>query len=239
MKPMEIFYYEIPAPSLDKSKKFYEAVFGYKAGGGSLGGHVESTTPPCGLSPGRMDMSQTVVYLATFDLKESLQDVQKYGGSVLEEREFPGVGTAAYLLDPNGVHIALIEPSAETLEHAKKPKMGKSHGDLFFCSIPAKDDAKSRAFYENLAGWEFGSIGSQGGQGVENLVGVAPGLGCGREGSRVSLWFRVSDIHKACQAVAVAGGTAGPIFEAPEGIMSACVDDQGFKLGLAQPAEGY
>ena len=239
MIPMEVFYYDFPAPNLEKSKKFYKAVLGFDVGGGSLGGHVDNTTPKCGLSPGTTDTTHTMMYLTTFDLEKTMKDVEANGGKILEKKKFPGVGTCAFCLDPNGVNIAFMEPAAEVAEHAKSPKLGKEHGDLFFLSIPAKDADKSRAFYGNVAGWKFGSVGSQGGQGVENLKGVAPGLGCGREGSRIDLWFRVSKIQDSCKTVVEANGTAGPIFEAPEGTMSQCVDDQGVKFGLVEAAEGY
>lgn len=65
------------------------------------------------------------------------------------------------------------------------------------------------------------------------------GLGGGRSGSRVSFWFRVSNIQQACEAVTKAGGTAGETFKAPEGVMSECFNDQGVKIGLVEPAPGF
>lgn len=240
--PKELFYFDLPAPDLERSKLFYGQVFGHQVGGGSLGGHVQNATPPFGLNPGCKDVSCTMIYLTTFDLEASIAQVQKAGGTVVKRTEFATIGQCAYCQDAgNGVHFALLQPLEALMDHAKNPKVGTNHGDLFFWSIPveASEETKCRDFYRDVAEWKFGATGKGGGAGIDNLIGVPGGLGCGRSGDRVSFWFRVRNIQEACASVTKAGGKAGEIFNAPEGIMSECFDDQGIKIGLVEPAPGF
>ena len=126
------------------------------------------------------------------------------------------------------------------MDHAENPKKGSEHGDLFFFSLPVMDEDMARTFYSTVLGFEFGEKGSQGGLGFSNLKGPDGGLGCGRPGSRPSFWFRVEGkVEDTVQRIEHAGGSCGPVFDAPEGRMSDCSDDQGVKFGIVEPAQGY
>lgn len=50
---------------MKRSKAFFGKCLGWKDFGGSLGGHVGSTTTPCGLGG-----DENEVYFCTWDLKE-------------------------------------------------------------------------------------------------------------------------------------------------------------------------
>lgn len=237
MTAKELFYFNLYTSDLDKSKVFYKEVLGWEIGGGSLGGHVSNTDTPCGVGPGS---SETAVYFVADDLDTALALVQKHGGKIISQELFEGIGRAAFCQDDQGTHFALQEPGTEEMkQHAKDVKKGSKHGDLFFFSLPVQSEVKAKAFFGAVLGWEFGSRGEQGGLAVTNFKGPDGGLGCGRPGHCPSFWFRVDDIHKASDLVKKFGGKADEIFEAPEGIMCECADDQGVKIGLAQPAAGY
>lgn len=182
-----------------------------------------------------------MIYLTTFDLDRSITRVKECGGGkVLSQHDFNNVGRCAFCQDNQGFHFALQEPCKETREHAENPKKAKSHGDLFFFSIPCKDEAKGREFYNKVAGWKFDADkGAQGGLGITNTKGPDGGLGCGREESYASIWFRVDDCKQTCQDIVQAGGKSGEVFDAPEGTMSECLDDQGVKFGIVEPAPMY
>ena len=69
------------------------------------------------------------------------------------------------------------------------------------------------------------------------------GFGVGGSASSRGFWigparFRVDSAEETLRLVKEAGGK-GEIFEAPEGIMSQCEDDQGVEFGIVQPAPGY
>ncbi|CAJ1437311.1 unnamed protein product [Effrenium voratum] len=234
MEPMELFYFVLPAPSVEKSKTFFSKVFGWTDFGGPLGGHVGSTNTPCGLG-GEVNE----VYFCTLDLKETLAKVTAHGGTVLKETE-NSVGKAALCRDNQGTHLWFQEPGEkpEIREHAMKPKRGSAQGDLFFFSIPAPEESKALAFYPGVLGWTFGPKGKQGGMGIENTRGPQGGLSVGNTKQFPSLWLRVDSAADTLRRVLEAGGK-GEIFEAPEGTMSECEDDQGVKFGIVQPAPGF
>lgn len=237
MAAMELFYFNLHAPDLEKSKVFYKKVLGWEIGGGSLGGHVHNTNTPCGVAPGT---TPTTVYFTTQNLKESMDQVKAEGGKILSQEIYEGIGPAAFCQDNQGTNFALQEPGTpEMKKHAADVKKGSEHGDLFFFSLPVSDEGKARRFYMSVLGWAFGEKGEEGGLGVENFKGPDGGLGFGREGHYPSFWFRVDNIKGSVEAVKEAGGTAGDIFDAPEGTMCEVVDDQGVKFGIVQPARGY
>ena len=234
---MELFYFNLYAPDLEKSKVFYKKVLGWEIGGGSLGGHVNNTNTPCGVGPGS---TTNTVYFTTDNLNESMAKVKAEGGKVLSQQMFEGIGPAAFCEDNQGTNFAFQEPGTpEMKKHATDVKKGSKHGDLFFFSLPVQDEDKARRFYTTVLGWTFGEKGKQGGMGIENMKGPDGGLGCGREGHHPSLWFRVDNIREAVAAVKEAGGSAGDIFDAPEGTMSEVVDDQGVKFGIVQVAPEF
>ncbi|KAL3941728.1 MAG: hypothetical protein SGBAC_003972 [Bacillariaceae sp.] len=237
MTAMELFYFNLPAPDLEKAKVFYKKVLAWEIGGGSQGGHVKNTNTPCGIGVGS---TNNTVYFTTDNLKDSMLMVEAEGGKVLSQTIFEGIGPAAVCEDNQGTNFALQEPGTpEMKKHAADVKKGSKHGDLFFFSLPVKDEGKARSFYAEVLGFTFGEKGKQGGLGIENLKGPDGGFGCGREGHYPSFWFRVDNIKEAVEAVKGAGGNPGDIFDAPEGTMSEVVDDQGVKFGMVQPAPGY
>jgi predicted enzyme related to lactoylglutathione lyase len=233
----ELFYFNLYSPDLEKSKVFYKKVLGWVIGGGSLGGHVNNTTTPCGVGPGS---TTNTAYFVADNLDTAITLVESNGGAILSREVFDGIGPAAFCQDDQGTHFALQEPGTpEMKKHATEVQRGCKHGDLFYLSLPVMDETKAKAFYGAVMGWKFGAKGEQGGISVDNLKGPVFGLGSGREGHYPALWFRVDDVKKAVEDVKAAGGTAGEIFDAPEGTMSEVVDDQGVKFGIVQPASGY
>ncbi|CAE7946779.1 SARED1 [Symbiodinium sp. KB8] len=228
---MELFYFVLPAPNVEKSKAFFTKVFGWKGYGGGQGGHVDCTNTPCGLGG---DVNE--VYFTTLDLPKTLEKVLAHGGTIVKETE-NSVGKAAHCQDNQGVHLWFQEPSADPhiREHALNPKRGSANGDLFFFSMPAPEEAKALDFYGGVMGWTFDEKKAKGGMGVQNTVGPSGGLSVGNAKSQYpSLWFRVDSAEETLRLVKEAGGK-GEIFEAPEGIMSQCEDDQGVEFGIVQP----
>eukprot|EP00545_Synedropsis_sp_CCMP1620_P005928 CAMPEP_0119011860 /NCGR_PEP_ID=MMETSP1176-20130426/5934_1 /TAXON_ID=265551 /ORGANISM="Synedropsis recta cf, Strain CCMP1620" /LENGTH=241 /DNA_ID=CAMNT_0006964735 /DNA_START=49 /DNA_END=774 /DNA_ORIENTATION=- len=241
MVVMELSYISLPAPDLEKSKAFFAKVFGWEVGGGSLGGNVKNTNTPCGLSPGSTmtNVTHTAIYLNAIDLDTSMEKVKAHGGKVFHHSD-NSVGRSASCEDDQGTQFSLHEANETIRAHAENPPKGSQAGDLFFFSLPVSDEGKAKKFFGAVAGWEFGEKGEKGGVGIVNLKGPDGGLGCSREGSRPSFWFRVDNVKKAVTLVEEAGGKAGEIFQAPEGgTMSECCDNQGVKVGLVEPAPGY
>lgn len=107
-----ITYIELPAADLSQTKQFYSDVFGWSfmdfgpdycsfqdAGldGGFFKSELKSTTGTGG----------ALVVIFSDDLKRTLADVKKSGGSILKEIfSFPG-GRRFHFADPNGNELAV------------------------------------------------------------------------------------------------------------------------------------
>ncbi len=237
-QPSNLFYFTLPAPDLDRSKAFYGALFGWEVAGGSLGGHVANVTPAGGLQPGAGPGDRSV-FMTVADLDEAAARVVDLGGTIEGDIGSGGPGRWVSCRDDQGTQFHLQDPwQGEHADYASDPQKGSRHGDLFYFSLPVRDGEAGRRFYSELFGWDLGAPGSAGGMNARNLV-TDGGIGAGRDGDRVELWFRVDDIAAATTTVVELGGEASEVFDTPEGLVAQCVDDQGVEFGLAQPAAGY
>jgi predicted enzyme related to lactoylglutathione lyase len=120
-----IVHFEIPAQDVDRLKRFYEEVFGWKilpypspldywviqtipvdATGaptrqGINGGMFKKTQPEAGL----------LNYIAVESINDYLEKIVKLGGKVVSaKQEVPNVGWIAAAQDPEGNQFALIQP---------------------------------------------------------------------------------------------------------------------------------
>jgi uncharacterized protein len=104
----------IPAPNLAKAKSFYEAIFGWRVHAnvpgpnywffesGNVGGAFSSNKKPT--------QQSTVLVIQVDDVRATLDDIRKYGGTVIQDRSQIGdaaSGYDAYFLDPNGNELGV------------------------------------------------------------------------------------------------------------------------------------
>ena len=233
-----LFYFTVPAPDLERSKAFFGRVLGWEVGGGALGGHVSSVTPAGGLMPGAAP-DTPMVFITVDDLDAAMAKVIELGGEVDDEVSRGEAGAWVACRDDQGTRFTLQDPTDGIhVEYAKAPVKGIRHGDLFYFSLPVADGDAGRRFYGELFGWEFGEPGSAGGMNAHNLV-TEGGIGAGREGDHVELWFRVDDLAASIELIRELGGDATDAEDTAEGLISFCHDDQGVAFGLAQPAPGF
>lgn len=233
-----LFYFTLPAPDLERSKVFYRRVLGWEIAGGSLGGHIANVTPAGGLFPGGEEGEQSV-FIVVDDIEDAAAKVVELGGVVEGRIEGGAPGRFVSCRDDQGTRFHLQSAGAgEYLEYARNPVRGSSHGELFYFSLPVADAERARRFYGELFGWELTDPGPQGGMNASNLV-IDGGIGAGREGDHVELWFRVDDLAAAVELVRELGGDATDIEDTPEGLVASCHDDQGVAFGLVEPAPGY
>jgi predicted enzyme related to lactoylglutathione lyase len=233
-----LFYFTLPAPDLERSKAFFGRLFGWVVEGGSLGGHIANVTPAGGLMPGASPGDRSV-FITVDDVEAAAAKVVEMGGRVDGEIVQGEPGTWLSCRDNQGTQFHLQDPSTGVhAEYARSPQPGRSHGDLFYFSLPVRDGEAGRRFYSELFGWDLGEPGSAGGMHARNMT-TDGGIGGGRDGDRVDLWFRVDDIEAAVGTVVELGGQTSEVFDTPEGLIAQCVDDQGVEFGLAQPAAGY
>ena len=111
----KICYLEIPASRAEDSARFYSDIFGWKVrkrGDGNLAfddtGSVSGTWVK---DSDRTPDERTRVYIMVDSLAETLNEIEKGGGSVLTPRTEigPGMGAFAVFADPVGNEFGLYE----------------------------------------------------------------------------------------------------------------------------------
>jgi predicted enzyme related to lactoylglutathione lyase len=119
-----IVHFEIPAKNVEKLKKFYSELFGWKIyrAPGPIEYWIIETVPVdengMTLRPGvnggmyKKDQPQLkpINYILVEDVDGSIQKIKTLGGTITRpKQEVPGVGWIAQGLDPEGNSIALMQ----------------------------------------------------------------------------------------------------------------------------------
>ena len=120
-----IVHFEIPANNVEKLKRFYEEVFGWKINqaSGPIEYWVIQTVPVdqngmlirSGVNGGmykkQVPESKPVNYITVESITDFLAKIEKLGGKVTQpKQEVPEIGWIAAAEDPEGNCFALIEP---------------------------------------------------------------------------------------------------------------------------------
>ena len=124
-----IVHFEIPANDIEKLKKFYSDLFGWKIEKypGPSEYYSLQTVPvddkgmPMrpgvngGLYPKKAaampDQAKPTNYISVESVEEYSKKIEKLGGKiVVPKMEIPGIGWWALALDPEGNHFGLLEP---------------------------------------------------------------------------------------------------------------------------------
>ncbi|MCL2359098.1 MAG: VOC family protein [Nitrososphaerota archaeon] len=120
-----IVHFEIPANNVEKIKKFYENVFGWKIvqAGGPIEYWIIQTVPTDNkgmiLRPGvnggmykrQIPEGKSINYYSVESITDFLEKIVKLGGKIIQpKQEVPEVGWIAAAEDPEGNAFALIEP---------------------------------------------------------------------------------------------------------------------------------
>lgn len=120
-----IIHFEIPATDAEKLKQFYAGLFGWKIEKypGPMEYWMIQTVPVDekgmllrpGVNGGMVKKSspeqKPVNYISVESIDESIEKVIKLGGKIVTpKQEVPNVGWVATAVDPEGNHIALLQP---------------------------------------------------------------------------------------------------------------------------------
>jgi len=104
--------------------------------------------------------------------------------------------------------------------------------EVSFIEIGVSDAATSRAFLEQMFGWEFHSFG-QGAEGWFQTPSLKAGLHGGDPNGGFLIFFGVPDLEAAIADVNRLGGVAdAPTDEPGFGKFCMCRDPQGLRFGL-------
>lgn len=219
-------WHELMTPDTSGAHAFYSKVVGWKtqpfehdpsyqmfaAGGGPLGGSVQSTDAPHWLH-----------YIGTTDIDATVAQVKSRGGSVKKEiTSIPNAGKYAVLADPQGAVFGVYYHPMDTTGKEAAPK----RGEFSWHELATSDWRAAVDFYSAVFGWEkqaehdmgdmgkyvlFGSNGVQRG-GMFNKPAQMPG------GPAWLGYVRVKDVNDAVKKAKGARGTLvnGPM-EVPGG----------------------
>ena len=121
-----VVHFEIPADDVERARTFYHKAFGWKVnaipGMGYTIFHTTATDPngmvqtPGNINGGMMarqdPIKSIVITVQVADMEKALKAVQAAGGKVVRGKEpVQGIGFAAYVKDPEGNTVGLIEPT--------------------------------------------------------------------------------------------------------------------------------
>ena len=113
-----VVHFELPSTDVATSRKFYETVFGWKLTkyGGPMDYWLISTGAPDtpgidgGLGGAANELKGTVNTVDVANLDETIQKVVANGGQVImPKEEIPGVGWLAYVREPGGAVLGVIQ----------------------------------------------------------------------------------------------------------------------------------
>jgi predicted enzyme related to lactoylglutathione lyase len=120
-----IVHFEIPASDVEKLKKFYSKLFGWKIekSSGPIPYWIIETVPAdekgTPLRPGvnggmyKKDRPElkAVNYISVESIDEYIEKIKALGGKIVQpKQEVPDVGWIAIALDPEGNHFAMLQP---------------------------------------------------------------------------------------------------------------------------------
>ncbi|HXH57478.1 VOC family protein [Iamia sp.] len=112
-----------------------------------------------------------------------------------------------------------------------------------YLTMRTGDLTRARAFFGELFAWDVEPGSQEGGGHIANThfpMGFMESDGDGDGGAGpVRLYFRVDDIEPYAARVTELGGQVLSRNQYPSGGNAECVDDQGFRFDLLQPAPGY
>ena len=164
----KICYLEIPATDLEKSSRFYQAVFGWQIrirGDGATafndginevsGAWVLGRKPS--VEPGLM------VSIMVDNVEETVKLLEAHGSEIVNRMEFGDDQFLAWFTDPAGNVLGIYQHP------------GGGHGKICYLEIPADDIEKSAGFYQAVFGWPLRDKGTEH-IGFDDSVGVVSGM---------------------------------------------------------------
>ena len=108
-------HFEIPAENLERAKKFYSSVLGWKYKDSSMPGIeyylIDGITPAGGINP-LTEPSKTkaiTVYFGTDDIDSTIKKIKDGGGTAEQKAPIPGQGWFAACTDPDGNTFSLFQ----------------------------------------------------------------------------------------------------------------------------------
>ena len=217
---------------------------------------VSDAYPEVGVvSPRDQEGSSTSLHLEVVDVDHTFRQAVDQGARVLREPsdQFHG-NRNAVVRDPWGPRWMLSQSIDATRAEAAADADRGDFGDVRSYQVTGRQPVepgyitmrtgnleRARAFYGALFAWAVEPGSMEGGGHIANTrfpMGFMEGEADATEGP-VTLYLRVDDIEPFAARVEELGGRVLSRSEHPSGGNAECVDDQGFRFDLFQPAPGY
>ncbi|WP_432558705.1 VOC family protein [Granulicoccus sp. GXG6511] len=212
--PGEPCWADITVTDLERSKKFYQDVFGWEYTGGEpeFGGYTNATVggrtvaamaPPM---PGWDDQSAWVVYLGSDDIDKTHEAVKAAGGHpVMEPMQVGPFGKMGLWTDPTGALVGAWQGA----EHQGFGVVDEP-GSVAWCDLMSADFDKASAFFADAFGFAYEPMGE--GYALYTVPTQpdrpAGGIGQAADGSTPgwNVCFHVDRIETALERIERAGG---------------------------------
>lgn len=204
--------------------------------------------------PGHYGGSPVTLHLEVVDIDHTFRRAVQEGADALREPADQGHGNRnAAIVDPFGHGWMLSQPiDAERTAAAEVEGgvggdgsdwkvSGRQPVEPGYITMRTGDLEAARTFFASLFDWEVEPGSVEGGGHIANTrfpMGFFQADGP-TEGGPVTLYFRVDDIEPYADRVEELGGQVLSRNTYPSGGNAECVDDQGFRFDLFQPAPGY
>jgi predicted enzyme related to lactoylglutathione lyase len=234
---------DLASPNLDASRKFYSALFGWKAevvdDPAAQGYTMFSKNGKQVAGLGGLQMPQQPsawsTYVATEDADKTAKAVQEAGGKVIAPPfAVMKSGRMAVFQDPTGAYISIWEAG----EH-KGAELVNEPGSFSWNELNTKGIDKAKAFYKKVFGWEAADQAMpQGGSYTEwklkgkSIAGAQEALPPNVPPHWLT-YFTVGDSDATTKKVAELGGKVlmGPI-DIPQGRMAVVADPHGASFAV-------
>lgn len=180
--------------------------------------------PELGLKAPAPQENSVSLMLDVPDTDAALERARNLGAQVQRE-PYENYGTRnASIIDPSGHRWMLTGP-------VSRPVVPIQHGDVGYVSVWAPDIARAARFYGQVLGWTFDPATRQ----VTNTrqhIGIYPMPGT----PTLFCCYAVTDLDRARQAIADAGGEPGDTQEFEFGTVLDATDPGGTAFAVFQPA---
>ncbi|WP_414943512.1 VOC family protein [Amycolatopsis sp. cmx-11-32] len=162
------------------------------------------------------------------DVHAAARRAVELGGELERTVSDESHGLSGTIKDPYGQRWLVAQAAPRSSSGAAPIR----HGEAGYFTFQVPDDARAKAFYGAVLGWQFSPGRVEGGWGVEGS-GLQGGL-WGGPGRQVGwkVMYAVDDLAAALDRVRAQGGQAGETEQQPYGLSADCTDDQGIEFWL-------
>lgn len=253
LRPGAVAWIDISTTDIEAVRPFYESVLGWHIeDAGEENGHYQlahvgdrlvaglmPVTPDSeAMVPGTRDA--WIVSLAVSDVEAAAARARAEGATIYHEpMTLPDGGRVAFVSDPTGVDVGLMEIA----EGAVQTFDGDTPGSPAWAELWSDDYPRARDFYTRVVGWELNDdMVSDTFRYARHMIDGEPAIALADatleesvDGGRWHVYFKVDDVDAALARAEAAGGKAvSGVDDTPFGRLVTVTDPTGAVFRLVQ-----